>query len=233
MGDGSPVGRRVVLGVAALGAAGVAVGSTLQRALDKGVAPLRARDVTGLTNLIPGDGFQIYTVTSSVPHLSAASYQLKVSGLVNDPVTLTLADLEAMRQTQLTRDFQCVTGWRVGAVPWTGVRLADLLDRVGVRSNARAVTFRSFDGAYAESLTLEEARRPDVLVALRMLNGPVSFEHGGPVRLYVAPMYGYKSIKWLGEIELVEAVQPGYWEQRGYDVEAWIGKSNGRDDKPV
>jgi len=231
--DGAPIGRRVVLGVAALGAVGVAVGSSVQRALDKAVAPLRARDTTGLTNLIPGNGFEIYTVTSSVPHLSAASYQLKVHGLVNEPASLTLADLEAMPQTKLTRDFQCVTGWRVGDVPWSGVRLGDLLDRVGVRSGARAITFRSFDGIYDESLTLEEARRPDVLVALRMLSGPVSYEHGGPVRLYVAPMYGYKSIKWLGEIEVVDAVAPGYWERRGYDVEAWIGKSNGRSDKAV
>jgi len=223
----------VVLGVAALGAAGVAFGSILQRALDAAVAPLRARDTTGLTNLIPGDGFQIYTVTSSVPHLSAASYQLKVHGLVNEPATLTLADLEAMRQTELTRDFQCVTGWRVGGVHWSGVKLADLLDRVGVRSTARAVTFRSFDGFYDESLTLEEARRPDVLVALRMLNGPVSYEHGGPVRLYVAPMYGYKSIKWLGGIQVTDTVDPGYWENEGYDVDAWVGHSNGRDDAPT
>ncbi|ADP84789.1 molybdopterin-dependent oxidoreductase [Pseudofrankia inefficax] len=231
--EGSPVGRRVVLAVAALGAAGVAVGSVVQRALDNAVAPLRARDTTGLTNLIPGDGFQIYTVTSSVPHLSAATYQLKVHGLVNEPATLTLADLEAMKQTELTRDFQCVTGWRVGGVHWSGVKLADLLERVGVHSTARAVTFRSFDGFYDESLTLEEARRPDVLVALRMLNGPVSYDHGGPVRLYVAPMYGYKSIKWLGEIEVVDQVAPGWWERRGYDVEAWIGQSNGRSDRPV
>ena len=57
--------------------------------------------------------------------------------------------------------------------------------------------------------------------------------HGGPVRLYVAPMYGYKSIKWLDGIQLVPEVEPGYWEVRGYDVDAWIGRSNGRDDVPV
>jgi DMSO/TMAO reductase YedYZ molybdopterin-dependent catalytic subunit len=53
------------------------------------------------------------------------------------------------------------------------------------------------------------------------------------VRLYVAPMYGYKSCKWLGGIELTSDVQPGYWENEGYDVDAWVGKSNGRDDAPT
>ena len=91
-----------------------------------------------------------------------------------------------------------------------------------------------FDGAYTESLTLDQARRDDVMAAYEMLDGPVTQEHGGPVRLYVAPMYGYKSIKWLERIEVTETEPPaGYWEVRGYDTDAWIGKSNGRDDRPV
>jgi DMSO/TMAO reductase YedYZ molybdopterin-dependent catalytic subunit len=231
--NGTPVGRRVVLGLAALGAVGVAVGADVQNALDAATAPVRARDVTGLSNLIPGNDFQIYTVTDSVPHLDATTYKLKVSGLVNRPMTLTLADLQAMPQTSMTRDFQCVTGWRVTNVHWTGVLLADLLDHVGAQKSAQAVNFHSFDGVYTESLTMAEARRSDVIVALRMLDAPVSYEHGGPVRLYVAPMYGYKSCKWLGSIEVVENSLVGYWEQAGYDMEAWIGKSNGRNDPPV
>jgi DMSO/TMAO reductase YedYZ molybdopterin-dependent catalytic subunit len=53
------------------------------------------------------------------------------------------------------------------------------------------------------------------------------------VRLYVAPMYGYKSIKWLDAIELTRRVEPGYWEGYGYDVDGWVGRSNGRDDDPT
>ena len=104
----------------------------------------------------------------------------------------------------MTTDFQCVTGWRVADVPWTGVKLADLLDDAGVRPSATHVRFWSFDGAYTETLTLEQARRDDVLIAHEMEGGPVTREHGGPVRLYVAPMYGYKSLKWLERIEVVE-----------------------------
>ena len=138
-----------------------------------------------------------------------------------------------MRQTAITKDFQCVTGWRVPDVHWAGVALPDLLDRVGVLPGAKAVRFTSFDGTYTESLTLAQARRRDVLVATSMIGKEVSRDHGGPVRLYVAPMYGYKSCKWLSGIELVDSVQPGYWEQLGYDVDAWVGRSNGRDDKPT
>ena len=58
-------------------------------------------------------------------------------------------------------------------------------------------------------------------------------EHGGPVRLYVAPMFGYKSLKWLSAIKVVDQVVPGYWEQNGYSQNAWIGSSNGRSDQPV
>ena len=71
------------------------------------------------------------------------------------------------------------------------------------------------------------------MVATEMLGAPVTSAHGGPVRLFVAPMYGYKSLKWLGGIELTSTVVPGYWEELGYDVDAWVGGSNGRDDVPT
>ena len=118
-------------------------------------------------------------------------------------------------------------------MPWTGVPLSAVLDRAGVDPSANGVSFGSFDGTYTESLTMAEARRPDVLVAYAMEDKPITDAHSGPVRLYVAPMYGYKSIKWLGAILVVNDPSPGYWEQLGYDVEGWIGKSNGRDDAPV
>lgn len=230
----SPVGRRVILGMLGVGAAGILVGSRIQSGLARAIAPVQAADPTGLAQLIPAAGrFRIYSVTADLPSRSAASYQLKVSGMVDTPLDLSFADLQAMPTTNLVKDFQCVTGWRVPAVPWSGVLLSTLLDRAGVQPGATALRFRSFDGAYTESLTLDQARRPDVIVAHQMENGPISSAHGGPVRLYVAPMYGYKSCKWLDGIEVTNHVTPGYWEDRGYDVDAWIGKSNARSDRPV
>lgn len=229
-GRGAPVGRRLVLGMLGLGAAGLVAAPHLQR----GVEAVTGRDPTGLTGLLPnGGGFRYYSVASSVPERGPEDYRLTVGGLVERPATYSLDALRALPQTRLVRDVQCVTGWRVPSTPFEGVPLSRLLDAAGVRPEARAVRFECFDGTYTESLTLPQARRDDVLVALRMQDRPVSHSHGGPVRLYVAPMYFYKSAKWLSGITLTDRVEPGYWERLGYDVDAWVGRSNGRDDAPT
>jgi len=222
-----------------LGAAGVLWGAKAQNGMEAALRPVTVNDRTGLTGLLPATGrFRIYTVTGSLPKRSDAEYRLTVDGAVDRPAVLDLADLrERLPQTSLKKDFQCVTGWRVQDVPWQGVKLADLLDEAGVQSSATHVRFWSFDGVYTETLTLDQARRDDVLVAHRMQGRSVTREHGGPVRLYVAPMYGYKSLKWLERIQLTSALDdptdPGYWEAYGYDLDAWVGGSNGLDDEPT
>lgn len=229
-----PIGRRVVLGILGLGAVGIVTGKSVQNGMEAVLAPIQRIDPTGLSDLLPGDYFRIYTVTDGYPYESESEYKLTVDGLVDNPMTLSYSDLLALPSTKLVDDFQCVTGWRVPSVHWQGVLLSTLLDTAGVQAAGKALHFESFDGVYTESLTLAEAQRPDVIVAYSMLGGPVSQEHGGPVRLYVAPMYGYKSIKWLSRIEVVDQVEPGYWETEGnYSIEAWVGRSNGRNDPPT
>src|SRR6195952_181232 len=194
--DGRPVRRRVGMGLLGLGALGTVAGSRTQDAVTSFLAPSQLRAPTRLTSLLPlGDTFRFYSVTGGVPTRDAATYRLAISGLVDHPGNLTLADLQAMAQTELVRDFQCVTGWRVPQVHWSGVRLSTILDRAGVQPSGRALRLTSFDGTYTDSLTLDQARLPDVLVALKMLGSDVTHDHGGPVRLYIAPMYGYKSVK--------------------------------------
>jgi len=227
---GTPVGRRIVLGVVGVGAVGVLAG----RWLSSGVSDIVSSTAPGLASVIPAaGGFRIYTVTGGFPEMPPAEYRLSVSGLVTEPLSLSLDDLAQLPQTQMTKDFQCVTGWRVDDVPWSGVLLRDVLSAASVESDAEALRLTSFDGAYTESLTLEQAQRDDMLVATTMYGAPLEVKHGAPVRLIAAPMYGYKSIKWLDGIELTRAVVPGYWEVRGYDIDAWVGRSNGRTDEPV
>ncbi|MBT2510448.1 molybdopterin-dependent oxidoreductase [Streptomyces sp. ISL-98] len=217
-----------------LGAAGVATAPYLQSGLDSFLGSAAEKDPTGLTGLLPnGGGFRYYSVASSVPRKGPHNYRLKIDGLVERPTTYTLDDLRGMPQTRIVRDVQCVTGWRVPETPFEGVELSRLLAAAGVKAEAKAVRFTCFDGTYSESLTLQQTRRKDVLVSLRMQDKPLSHSHGGPVRLYVAPMYFYKSAKWLSGITLTPEVQPGYWEKLGYDVDAWVGRSNGRDDAPT
>lgn len=217
-----------------LGAAGVAAAPYLQRGIDSFLGAAAEKDPTGLTGLLPGSGgFRYYSVADSVPKKTPDTYRLTVEGLVDRPATFTLADLRALPQTRIVRDVQCVTGWRVPDTSFEGVQLSHLLALAGVRPTARAVRFLCFDGTYSESLTLQQAGRKDVLVALRMQDKDLPHAHGGPVRLYVAPMYFYKSAKWLSGINVTDRVLPGYWEELGYDVDAWVGRSNGRTDTPT
>jgi DMSO/TMAO reductase YedYZ molybdopterin-dependent catalytic subunit len=217
------VGRRTVLGLFGLGIVGIAVGARVDQAV--GGALTKVSDsLGGLGALVPGaDNFRIYTVTGTIPEIDPATYRLTVDGMVDRPLSLSLADLRRhLPRTKLVHYFQCVTGWRVPEVHWEGVKLSAVLDRAGVRPTATALRLFSGDGVYTESLTLDQARLPEVLVADRMIGNDVTPDHGGPVRLYVAPMYGYKSIKWLDRIEVTDKVVPGYWENGGYPVNAWI-----------
>jgi len=216
---GRPVGRRIVLAMLGLGAAGVAVGPAVQRVLSG------AR--SALSEIAPGTvpdarGFRYFSIVGSVPRKDATTYQLAVGGLVDRPTSYTLDQLAALPQTTVVHDAVCTDGWQVDDVPFTGVRLGDLLDAAGVQDEGTAVRFTCFDGAYSESLTLEQARREDVLVALRMFDEPVPHDSGGPVRLFVAPMYFYKSAKWLSGIEVTADVEQGYWEDYGYPVDGWL-----------
>jgi DMSO/TMAO reductase YedYZ molybdopterin-dependent catalytic subunit len=216
-----PVGRRVFIGIVALGALGVAIGGEVQNFLGNAFG-------SGLGGILPGgDRFRIYSITGNYPTISRKKYRLEVSGLVDQPMTFTMDDLEAMPATTFQKTFQCVTGWKVPDVEWRGVQLSHILALVGVQPEGVALTFESYDRADTESLTIDQAHLPDVIIAYQMLGAPVTTEHGGPVRLYVAPMFGYKSLKWLSAIRIVDQVQPGYWEVNGYPTNGWLDGTTG------
>ena len=228
--DGAPVARRTLLGMLGVGAAGLLAAPYLQSGWESVLAKASENDPTGLTGLLPNPGgFRYYNIVGSVPRKDETNYELKIDGLVDRPRTYTLADLRALPQTRVVHDVQCTDGWRVEKTPFDGVLLSDLLDHAGVGATGRALRFTCFDGAYTESLTIEQARRSDVLIALRMQDAPITHDHGGPVRLYVAPMYFYKSAKWLSGISVTDRVIPGYWEERGYDVDGWLDGADERD----
>ncbi len=182
-------------------------------------------------SFVPGgssvNGFTIYTVTNGYPSFSANDYRLTIDGLASNPMTMTLDDILRTPAVSETRFYQCVTGWTVPNVHWTGIRLSTLLDRAQPHPEAKAVTFYSFDGVYTESLTMEQARHSDVLLAYKIMGQPLSRAQGAPLRLVVPGMYGYKFAKWVNRVELAAAPIDGYWERNGYDRDAYIGHSNG------
>lgn len=149
-----------------------------------------------------------------------ASWRLTVDGLVDSAVTLSFAELLALpRQDQVT-DFHCVEGWSVYDVPWNGVHLSTLLDRVGAQSSGTHLTLYSSGDVYTESLPMDLALEPRTLMAYGVGCHTLPLEHGFPLRSVVPRKFGYKSAKYVDRIEVTDEPINGYWVQRGYSYEA-------------
>ncbi|HTE85024.1 MAG TPA: molybdopterin-dependent oxidoreductase [Dehalococcoidia bacterium] len=167
-------------------------------------------------------GFRINTVEPKNPAFDPASYRLVVDGMVDSPISLTYDQLLALPSVRQVSDFHCVEGWGVKDVRWEGVRLQTILDAVHPKPEAAFITFHSLDGFYADSLSLGQASLPDALVAYRMYEQPLPPEHGYPLRFIMPKMYGYKGAKYLYRMEFVSTQVVGYWEQRGWQMNAWL-----------
>lgn len=172
-------------------------------------------------------GFQLYTVVPGYPDIPRDRWRLTVDGMVDQPVSWSYDDFLTLPQTAETETFQCVTGWAVPDCRWQGVRLKDVLARARPAAGARYITLYSGDGAYTESLSLEQATGADVLLAHSLNGEPLPRAQGAPVRLVMPRMYGYKSIKWLTRVEVVAERELGFWEVRGYDADAWLPRAQG------
>lgn len=207
------VGRRLFLAMIAGGAGVLAGGAHLMEGL--GNIPL-------LRGFIPSDGFYFYTVSTVEPSFDGHHWDLRVEGMVDRPLTISYADLVALDQSTQVHDYHCVTGWSVKSVRWTGPLVSTILGMAGVKAGATSVSFDSADGVYVDSLTLAEAMRPEVQLAHHINGKPMPADRGGPLRLVIPFMYGYKGTKWVSRIRVTGHQEIGYWEQRGYDVDAYL-----------
>ncbi len=163
-------------------------------------------------------------------------WRIEVGGLVERPLSLSMAELRAFpSRTQITRH-DCVEGWScIGE--WTGTPLNLILAAAKPKANARYVVFRCADNMaqegdaaqfYYESLDLLEATHPQTLLAYELNGQALPIEHGAPVRLRAERQLGYKMAKFLNRIEVVESYaqvnggRGGYWEDQGYNWYAGI-----------
>ena len=172
------------------------------------------------------------------PEIDAATYKLKFSGLVNKPVEFTLADLRAMRSTELAAGYEC-SGNSPRSIEglsscgrFTGVRLSEILKRVGVNSKAREVVFFGTDRGpqevifrtntfkveqqFARSITLENAMKREPMLAYALNGDPLTRNQGFPVRLIMPGWYGVANVKWLSEVHLQEERFLGNYQARWY-----------------
>jgi DMSO/TMAO reductase YedYZ molybdopterin-dependent catalytic subunit len=214
------IGRAAFLGLVGAGVAGLFVGRDVTGALGRLVPDQVA-------SIVPTSGWRIYTIGSSIPTIDPETYRLRIDGLVERPVTYTLSDLRALGLSEQISDFHCVTGWSVHDVHWRGVRFQRLLEEAKPLPGAAWLRFVSAEVPYDDILTMEQAFLPDVMLALDMDGAALKRRHGAPARVVMPQMYGYKSVKWVDRIEVRRDFIPGFWEQRGYDSDAWVGNSNG------
>jgi DMSO/TMAO reductase YedYZ molybdopterin-dependent catalytic subunit len=144
-----------------------------------------------------------------------SDWDLRLTGLVDTPTTLSFDELRALPTAEETFDIHCVTKWSKFDTRWTGVRLTTLMDLAGVRPEATHLIEHAEHG-YTTNLPLADVRRDDVLVAWAFDGEPLEPEHGYPVRLVLPHRYFWKSAKWLRELEFSASDQPGFWERNGY-----------------
>lgn len=157
--------------------------------------------------------------------LDTSNWTIKVDGLVDNPGDYSLADLlGGLSVEERIYRFRCVEAWSM-VVPWNGVELADVLDRVGVKSSAKYVAFetvvqpdnmigvqrRVIPFPYVEGLRLDEARHPLTLLATGIYGEPMANQNGAPIRLVVPWKYGFKSIKSIVRITLTDKQPPATW----------------------
>ncbi len=197
--------------------------------------------------LTPNELFYVRT-HFHVPELDAKSWRLKIAGAVDKPLEINYYELRKMPSHTLTALLECSGNgrvflkplqsglrWELGGVSnaeWTGVRLADVLERAGVQKNAVEVIAEGADKgefkppsppspgviAYARSLPLTKARRPEVLLAYKMNGKDLPAAHGAPVRLIVAGWYGMASVKWLQRLIVAERPFHGYFQTLTYSM---------------
>ena len=150
-----------------------------------------------------------------IPSFDPATWDLEVSGLVDNPFRLSYDELKALGPKDVGADMHCVTGWSTLDNTWTGVPFRVLAEKAGVQPEAKWVIAQC-DYSYTSDLSLEAMMGDDVLVAWAHDGQDLTPEHGFPLRLVVPQRYAWKSAKWLRGIEFSATDKPGFWERNGY-----------------
>jgi len=185
-------------------------------------------------------GLHYLLIHFDIPALDADTFRLAIGGAVESPLVLTLDDVRAEPRRSLPVTMECAGNGRarlsprpvsqpwlneaIGTAEWTGTSLWPLLERAGLTPDVVEVVFtgadRGFQGDleqdYARSLTVDEVRRPEVMLADVMNGQPLQPQHGWPLRLIVPGWYGMTSVKWLRSIVAVTEPFEGYQQTPAY-----------------
>ncbi|MFX1243021.1 MAG: DUF4079 family protein [Promethearchaeota archaeon] len=168
--------------------------------------------------ITPNDEFFVVS-KGEAPFVPLNTWKLTIDGHVNNSLIFNYSNFTSLPSKEIVATLQCVDGF-FGTAKWKGVPIKDLLDLVEVKAGAVDVVFHAADD-YSSSLTIEEARMDNVLLAYEMNNEVLPVEHGFPVRVVAPNQLGYKWVKWVVRMEIVNYDYIGFWESRGWSDNAY------------
>lgn len=175
--------------------------------------------VISRTIITPNDQFFVVN-KGEIPDININNWRLTIDGHVNNNLIFTYSNFTSQPSQEVLATLQCVEG-PSGTALWKGIPIKDLLDLAEVKAGAVDVVFYAAD-AYSSSLTIEEASADDVLLAYEMNHELLPVEQGFPVRVIAPNHQGYKWVKWVVRVEIVNYDYIGYWESRGWSDDASV-----------
>jgi DMSO/TMAO reductase YedYZ molybdopterin-dependent catalytic subunit len=173
--------------------------------------------------LTPAEDFYRIDINTRRPSIEEADWQLEVAGLFDNPRMLSLDDIKAYPTVTQPITLSCISnrvgGDLIGTSNWTGIRLRDLLEDLGIAPESKEVMIDAADGFF-ESVMTEDMMDPRTLLVYGMNDETLTREHGFPLRIYIPNRYGMKQPKWIIRITAVAEPVMGYWVVRGWSHEA-------------
>ena len=187
-----------------------------QKVADAGFDPARLPPGQYLTEKWP------VLHAGTVPETDLATWDFKVFGEVESPITLSWEELQALPATEVTLDIHCVTRWSRFDTSFRGVSWATLAELVKPKPSARYVVAHA-EQDFTSNVPIAALEDEGALIAYEADGEPLTPEHGWPLRLVIPGKYFWKSAKWLRGIELSSVDKPGFWERYGYhnDADPW------------
>jgi DMSO/TMAO reductase YedYZ molybdopterin-dependent catalytic subunit len=180
-----------------------------QKLVERGLDPARLPPGQYLTEKWP------VLHAGSVPDTDLTTWDFKIFGDVERPLTLTWDELQKLPSTEITVDIHCVTRWSRFDASFRGVHWSELAKLVEPKPHARFVVAHAEQG-FTSNVPLEALEDEHALIAYEADGEPLTPDHGWPLRLVVPSRYFWKSAKWLRGLELRTTDQPGFWERYGY-----------------
>jgi DMSO/TMAO reductase YedYZ molybdopterin-dependent catalytic subunit len=155
---------------------------------------------------------------SGTPQIDMREWRFTAGGLVETELSYSWEEFQKLPRVKVYADFHCVTRWSRLDNLWEGVSTREVIQRAGVKRQAKFVLLYGYDSGWTTNMPLEYFASADALFADRHDDKPISLEHGGPLRLIVPQLYAWKSAKWVKRVEFLENDQAGYWEEGGYHM---------------